>query len=1363
MKGTGHIKRKLKSAAARFARAHVDKERIRRLLFRDKDAERVFMELRRANPGWIKRHLKESWAYARRLNAAARRWEDLERVPVPAGCTNPHADIETDGLDYWLRDAPERPAEDELVARLRSYDVVSFDVFDTLLVRKVDRPDDLFHVLGRQTGFFDFHDARQEFEARCRVAAFAETGAREISLDDIYAALDAGLGFGEEVERREVQLEQLLCEASPVMRRVFAAVRDAGTAVVVTSDMYLPRPVLEDLLHRNGYDGWSGVYLSSERGCQKGDGGLFDILAADFAGQRIVHVGDNKRVDVARAREHGLDAEWWPDLRRTTRGLGVKDDCLAASFYRSLICRKMVLPERGEGLLFRHGYRVGGILAWGYCQWLDELATREGCDRILFSARDCEVLYKLYKAHFGGHDARYLQISRQAIMQATGGAYHYNYMRRCVVHWARANARTKPLSTVFTESGLSYLVTELEKHDIDPNIFPCALREGQLEDFVYDCRLLVEEHDREHRTAAKAYFSDMLAGARKVLIADIGWSGTSGFAFSEFVREHMPEADVEVVDALLCSNRLGASASGLEAGRLFVFAGDTQHHRDLLARVTPDGCRDAAHVELHHMPLEYLFTSKAASLAAYELGEGGNPLLVPMPHAPANAAEIDEIQRGMLAFADDWREATCGLGFEPRVGAYTATGPLVAALEQPAYCCAVYGRFAYDAMTVTGAGSLGRPLAQLYPPAVQEQARRLLEKARPPVTGEGDEAAADACAMGENEDASICRTGVAAGSRAGRVLLVSPEMAYTGALGSLLRMAKVLLSAGYAVEVWTAQKGPFEEQFAKIGLDVSCVPFEEASRRETVQRAMTFDACICNTIVTAPFVAALRRRLPLVWYIREGENLPFFLSCDPLRARLLRICRNITCVSEYAADAIRQHTRRTVHVVHNSVEDTSAFAGRHIPGMDETVTFIQLGSIEARKGYDVLLRAWKGMPEGYRQRSRLRFAGSPIYSSTTFCSWLFAEAEKTEGVEYLGLFTDVAEKTRAISDADVVVVASRDESCSLPALEACMLSRPLVVTENVGAKYMVGPENGLVVATGDVEALRAALMRMIDNRDRLAAMGEASRRLYEQKASIRSYARDIVQMVEDARADFHPLRDVLSVHAFQREGSVSRFRVEELSAEQVPAACAWRGAEVRMMSVQGKKAYLLSWEKMRPGNEELASLAASFALHPDAISCNLAHLPLFRPDGDVRGRAYWLESCRFMRDEPCYQLIFDLRRGVLVPEDLLADPIVCSVMKYAPPGCFALKAAATVAGWPVVMPSSALRFPPPQAGALDMPCMSDKAFDGEVEQTLEVLKSMNEELPHLFLDRLRAIACDPPCASLHMPLLDIDRMQPGCS
>lgn len=60
-----------------------------------------------------------------------------------------------------------------------------------------------------------------------------------------------------------------------------------------------------------------------------------------------------------------------------------------------------------------------------------------------------------------------------------------------------------------------------------------------------------------------------------------------------------------------------------------------------------------------------------------------------------------------------------------------------------------------------------------------------------------------------------------------------------------------------------------------------------------------------------------------------------------------------------------------------------------------------------------------------------------------------------------------------------MVVPSRDESCSLVALEGAMMSKPLILTENIGAKYILDENSGWLVKTGSVDSLKMLLYKRI--------------------------------------------------------------------------------------------------------------------------------------------------------------------------------------------------------------------------------------------------------------------------------------------
>ena len=56
-----------------------------------------------------------------------------------------------------VKETPERLAE-----RLSAYDIVSFDVFDTLLFRPFSSPEDLFYIVGQKLAYLDFRRLRIE-------------------------------------------------------------------------------------------------------------------------------------------------------------------------------------------------------------------------------------------------------------------------------------------------------------------------------------------------------------------------------------------------------------------------------------------------------------------------------------------------------------------------------------------------------------------------------------------------------------------------------------------------------------------------------------------------------------------------------------------------------------------------------------------------------------------------------------------------------------------------------------------------------------------------------------------------------------------------------------------------------------------------------------------------------------------------------------------------------------------------------------------------------------------------------------------------------------------------------------------------
>ncbi|EOI0504327.1 HAD-IA family hydrolase [Campylobacter coli] len=348
-----------------------------------------------------------------------------------------------------------------------------------------------------------------------------------------------------------------------------------------------------------------------------------------------------------------------------------------------------------------------------------------------------------------------------------------------------------------------------------------------------------------------------------------------------------------------------------------------------------------------------------------------------------------------------------------------------------------------------------------------------------------------------------------------KILLITPELEYTGALNSFKRICEVLLNNKYTVDIWTYNEGPYINEFDKLGVYVEVISEDDIDIKWVHERISQYSLVIANTIVVYKCIELIQNLIPVVWYIREAENIPdFFWKIE--RKWALEKAKKLYVVSEYAKDFITSNYNQNVEVLHNYVDDV--FSEKHEDFLGQTnsdkLKFLTLGTIEKRKGYDVLLQAFIDLPVDIRDRCELHFAGRLWEGAKDFSPKILSLAKKFPNIFYHGELRDRKKIHSLIFQCNVVVVPSRDESCSLVALEGAMMSKPLILTENIGAKYILDEKNGWLVKTGNVESLKNAFIQAYKNKDKLDMMGANSRNNYLQTSTYEIYEKNILKMVQ---------------------------------------------------------------------------------------------------------------------------------------------------------------------------------------------------------------------------------------------------------
>lgn len=1277
-------------------------------LFLDEQVDTFYRNFQKQHPDFTRNHHCEAIGYILRLNYAQYKYRDLSKVPLPKSALKyktqnlpsnkpvktsaapVEAEIQTKSpvnFRYYLNNNMQRNDVETLYHELSAYDVISFDIFDTALYRNVEFPNDVFEIMAIEMGHNDYAKIRKAAESEARELNEKSMGTREVVLSDIYKVLCPKYGIDPIWEARELELELDLCVPNKFILSVYNRLLQDGKTLIFTTDMYLPKTAIENMLQKIGYTNFAKIYLSNEYKARKGDGTLQLEVLKDYPNKKIAHVGDSVTGDVKKTREAGIDAFYNADSHLVFREPDM--DNLAGSFYRAIIQNNLNNGLWNENLYFEHGFRVGGILTAGFCQFINETAKKFNTEKILFCARDCNVIWKAYNQFFKQFDNEYIEISRYAIMSVTSDRYLYDLAGRTILRYADEARSTKTLGSILTDTGFGYLVDYLEDDDLEQFVFPASLLDykKKLERFVFNHKEIIEEHNKNSKEAAIQYFKDIIGTAKNILIVDIGWSGTCITALQYFFAQNFPDCNLQVKGALLCTSRNKAVTNSITTNSIVSYVYSPYDNMDLTRFMMPFRV-PAKEQDLLHMPLEFMFTSTANSLVRYQLKEDGAVGFERTAYAPANPDEIEEMQKGILSFIKEYCSISKNYSQLFTIPAYTAFNPLREAIKHKDYCYEVYKNFTYDAFSAPFVNAV-TSFAGLF-----------------------DDHKVDAIVADDKEKAYR-----------GKILFVTPELTYTGTPRSLLRMCKVAVALGYHPVVWSAKYGPFIEEYNANSIKVEIVPEPMLQKKEILQKLQSFDMAVCNTIVTDKYATVCSKYLPTVWYIREATNIPDFCRNNPNRLYALKHSLGLCCVSDYAAAAIRQFTDNEVRVIHNSVEDEKDMAIPHVPGSGEKIRFVQFGTMEYRKGYDVLVAAYKALPQNYKEQAELYFAGGFINSGTPYCSWLFSEMSHEEGIHYLGVVAGEENKIRSLSSMDVIVVASRDESCSLVALEGAMLSRPLIVTENVGAKYMVNSENGVVVKTGDAESLRDALMYMIDHRADLERMGQVSRVNYEQMASMDSYTRDMETLYSLCATKDTDEMKIKMQEAIKYDDP--KFKEQEMKAEnETKRKAAGKGKDVivsltshpgRIATVNQcietllKQTYppksILLWlsQEQFPNREKdlpaklvelqnavfkicwtkddlkphkkyfytvqenpdlpviivdddvmydtrlVERLMLSYRKHPDCVSCMRANLILFNKRGALRRYENWTLGYKALLDIPTYQLLPTGVGGVLYP------------------------------------------------------------------------------------------------------------------
>lgn len=365
-------------------------------------------------------------------------YEQVRDIGVPLYYPNGEAAKEN-VAEHVVDMAEKMLTYDGIKKQIEEHDIVSFDLYDTLIMRKLCNNTDVFKIVEQRCkaagGGLSYIEMRSH--------AVALQKKHNYTLDDIYdnMRLLYPEADTEVLKKTELEIEMAVTVPRVDIVKLYNYARSLGKEVVIISDMYLTKEHLRPILEKCGISvDDERLMISCERDADKNSGLMWEqfVRLKAHNGKKLLHIGDSLVGDSEQPKRYGVDTvkiasaqNLLEEITSTaTRGgittiySSLSYGIIADELFNSPFAWK---EDRGKYLLVgnhRFGKVVFSSLTLTYLLWIRRMCKKLGISRLFFMSRDGYFLMRDYlhlSNRIGKTDsvkAEYLYTSRKAVYTA---------------------------------------------------------------------------------------------------------------------------------------------------------------------------------------------------------------------------------------------------------------------------------------------------------------------------------------------------------------------------------------------------------------------------------------------------------------------------------------------------------------------------------------------------------------------------------------------------------------------------------------------------------------------------------------------------------------------------------------------------------------------------------------------------------------------------------------------------------------------------------------------------------------------------------------------------------------------------------
>ena len=426
-------------------------------------------------------------------------------------------------------------SDKRLLRIIDKYDVISFDIFDTLIKRNCLNPVDIFEICeiiynSDKSKISNFKNIRINAEIYSRKNSITE----EITLDEIYKNIKYDNLDKEKMKKIEIDTEIKFCVSNIFFKEIYNYCIQKKKRVLFVSDMYLDESVILKILSKNGYNKGT-LYLSSKYKVTKHSGGLYDVVLKNenIKPKQILHIGDSKRADFLSPLMKGIRAYKISKNIKNTSYIPLLNKNINDNVLYSFINNNVINMNDYEKI----GFELLGPICYSFCNWAHNTANKNNVKKLFFCSRDMQFIQKAYNIIYQD-DAiynKYFYVSRKSLRLP------YFYVNNDFDSFFKMipdkKMKMKDILNNFNLKVSDEIIAEYGFGNGEYNC--CSLKNDKR--FIKFYNEVIKKHIKNNDKIKEQYdcfmqYLNNIGFDKNSAIVDLGWKGTTQYSMNRILK-----------------------------------------------------------------------------------------------------------------------------------------------------------------------------------------------------------------------------------------------------------------------------------------------------------------------------------------------------------------------------------------------------------------------------------------------------------------------------------------------------------------------------------------------------------------------------------------------------------------------------------------------------------------------------------------------------------------------------------------------------------------------------------------------------------------------------------------------------------